>query len=239
MWVQRRKEWRWRIPGDRAHFVRSLVTAPRLMGAVAPSGRPLARAMAKAVGNVRGGLVVELGPGTGPVTRALVEEGLNPNSLVLVEYDSRFCRMLKSRFEPATVIEGDAYDLRGALASFANRRISAIVSSLPLLNQPPSRREKLIADAFDLMGADGVFVQFTYGFLSPIPAEACVGRFVARGGALVLRNLPPARVWTYRFDPSLAQTISPVANIKRRIERFSREFADKRARSSLRREDNP
>ena len=128
MWVQRRKEWRWRIPGDRAHFVRSLVTAPRLMGAVAPSGRPLARAMAKAVGNVRGGLVVELGPGTGPVTRALVEEGLNPNSLVLVEYDSRFCRMLKSRFEPARVRFA-----RLSRFSTASRLIISAAATSPML----------------------------------------------------------------------------------------------------------
>ena len=108
--------------------------------------------------------------------------------------------MLESRFAPATVIQGDAYDLRRTLAPIADRRIAAVVSSLPLLNQPPRRREKLIADAFDLMGPEGVFVQFTYGLLSPIPREACVGRYAAHGGAPVWRNLPPARVWTYRFD---------------------------------------
>ena len=128
--------------------------------------------MARAVGPVRHGLVVELGPGTGPVTRALLERGLDPRNLVLVEYDPGFCRMLESRFQPATVIHGDAYDLRRTLAPIANRRIAAVVSSLPLLNQPPGRREKLIADAFDLMGPEGVFVQFTYGLLSPIPREA-------------------------------------------------------------------
>jgi phosphatidylethanolamine/phosphatidyl-N-methylethanolamine N-methyltransferase len=214
---------------DGVHFFRSLMATPRLTGAVAPSGRPLARAMAKAVGPIRHGLVVELGPGTGPVTRALLERGLDRRRLVLVEYDQRFCGMLESRFEPATVIQGDAYDLRRTLAPLDDKRIVAVVSSLPLLNQPPHRREKLIADAFDLMGPQGVFVQFTYGLLSPIPRDACVGRYAAHGGAPIWRNLPPARVWTYRFDAQAGRADSPIANLGRKAERFKRDFADKRA----------
>ena len=205
--------------GDGAHFFRSLMTAPRLTGAVAPSGRPLARAMARAVGHLRHGLVVELGPGTGPVTRALLERGLDPGRLVLVEYDPGFCRMLERRFEPATVIQGDAYDLRRTLAPFADKRIAAVVSSLPLLNQPPLRREKLLADAFGLMGPEGVFVQFTYGLVSPIPREACVGRYAAHAGAPIWRNLPPARVWIYRLDADAGRADSPITSLGREDER--------------------
>jgi phosphatidylethanolamine/phosphatidyl-N-methylethanolamine N-methyltransferase len=218
--------------GDGAHFFRSLVATPRLTGAIAPSGQPLARAMARGVGSIGHGLVVELGPGTGPVTRALLERGIDRRRLVLVEYDRRFCRMLESRFEPATVIQGDAYDLRRALAPLADKRIAAVVSSLPLLNQPPHRREKLIADAFDLMGPEGVFVQFTYGLLSPIPRGACVGRYAAHGGAPVWRNLPPARVWTYRFDAKAGPADSPIVNLSRKAERLKRDFAEKRARAA-------
>jgi phosphatidylethanolamine/phosphatidyl-N-methylethanolamine N-methyltransferase len=188
-------------PGDGTRFFRSLVSAPRLIGAVAPSGRALARAMAAAVPPIGRGLIVELGPGTGPVTRALIERGVAKERLVLIEYDPGFCRMLRQRFAPAVTIEGDAYDLPGALADFAHGPIAAVVSSLPLLNQPPHRREKLIADAFALMGLEGVFVQFTYGLLSPIPRDVCAGHYSARGGAPIWRNLPPARVWTYRLDP--------------------------------------
>jgi phosphatidylethanolamine/phosphatidyl-N-methylethanolamine N-methyltransferase len=186
--------------GDGAHFLKAMLATPRLTGAVAPSGRALARAMAAALDEVRHGLVVELGPGTGPVTRALLERGLERCRLALVEFDPRFCRMLEQRFAPAKIIQGDAYDLPSTLAGLAGEPIAAVVSSLPLLNQPPRRREKLIGDAFDLMGPDGVFVQFTYGFLSPIPREACVGRYSAHRGPPVWRNLPPARVWTYRLD---------------------------------------
>src|SRR6478609_2364844 len=94
-----------RRPGlaDRARFLKSLVASPRLTGAVAPSGRALARAMATAAGSPSHGLVIELGPGTGPVTRSLIDAGLPPARLVLVEYDVAFCRLLESRFRDIRV----------------------------------------------------------------------------------------------------------------------------------------
>ncbi len=217
--------------GDEAHFLKSLLAAPRLTGAVAPSGRALARAMATAVGDVPHGLIVELGPGTGPVTRALMERGLDRRRLVLVEYDPYFCRLLEDHFEPAKIIQGDAYDLPRTLAEFAGERVAAVVSSLPLLNQPPLRREKLIGDAFDLMGPDGVFVQFTYGLLSPIPREACAGRYSARCGATIWRNLPPARVWTYRLDAHAGRAESAARGLKRTAARLGQGIAEKRAQA--------
>ncbi len=189
---------------DSARFLRSLIVAPRLTGAVAPSGRALARAMAAAAGPPAHGLIVELGPGTGPVTRSLIETGVARERLVLIEYDSGFCRLLRQRFAPAKVIEGDAYDLPGALAELAGRPVAAVVSSLPLLNQPPERREKLIGDAFALMGPAGLFVQFTYGLLSPIPREAWANRYAAVRSRPILLNLPPAFVWTYRLKTRAA-----------------------------------
>ena len=191
-----------RRPGlaDSARFLKTLVAAPRLTGAVAPSGRALARAMAAAIGSPSKGFVVELGPGTGPVTQSLIETRVPPERLVLVEYDPGFCRMLERRFDGVLVIQGDAYDLPRTLASFAGQPIAAVVSSLPLLNQPPPRRTKLIADAFALMGPSGIFVQFTYGLQSPIPREVCAHRYSAIRSRPILLNLPPAFVWTYRLD---------------------------------------
>ena len=191
--------------GDHGHFLASLMSTPHLTGAVAPSGRALARAMAAAAGPLESGLVVELGPGTGPVTRALIDRGLDLSRLVMLEYNPQFCRMLKERFPGAEVIEGDAYGLERTLNRLEGVRVAAFVSSLPLLTRPPADRGKLLGDAFALMGRDGVFVQFTYGPVSPIPHEICDGRYAASRGRAVWANIPPARVWTYRLatpDPA-------------------------------------
>ncbi len=211
-----------RILRDETHFFKTLLESPRLTGAVAPSGRFLARALARAIDACSDGLVVELGPGTGPVTRALIEHGVARERLVLVEYDGGFCRLLAQRFAPVQVVQGDAYDLERTLAGLAGRPIAAVVSSLPLLNQPPALRTKLIEDAFALMGPDGVFVQFTYGLVSPIPRETCARRFSAHRSAPIWRNLPPARVWTYRADPDAVVAEPVLARIRRGADRLMR-----------------
>jgi phosphatidylethanolamine/phosphatidyl-N-methylethanolamine N-methyltransferase len=189
---------------DNAHFLWNMIAAPRVTGAVAPSGRPLARAMAAAAGALRDGLVVELGPGTGPVTRALIERGVPRERLALVEYDLNFCRMLQSRFAPVRIFQGDAYDLPRTLEPLDGELIAAFVSSLPLLNEPPRKRETLIRDAFARMRPDGVFVQFTYGLASPVPRAFCADRFAVHSSAPIWLNLPPARVWTYRLGAQAA-----------------------------------
>src|SRR5205807_717872 len=95
--------------GDSVYFLKSLTSMPRFTGAVAPSGRALARTMAGALQPHLDGLIVELGPGTGPVTRALLDRGVDRTRLVLVEYNPDFCALLKTRFPGARVLEGDAY----------------------------------------------------------------------------------------------------------------------------------
>jgi phosphatidylethanolamine/phosphatidyl-N-methylethanolamine N-methyltransferase len=182
---------------DGGRFLKGLLRDPRRAGAIAPSGLGLARTMAKAAGKPDG-VVIELGPGTGPVTAALLEAGLKPDRLALVEYDAQFCRLLSERFPMLRVIQGDAFRLGDTLRPLNGARIGAVVSSLPLLNEPPVARARLLEDAFSLMGETGVFVQFTYGLNPPIPREMAHGRYVVRRFATIWRNLPPAHVWTYR-----------------------------------------
>jgi phosphatidylethanolamine/phosphatidyl-N-methylethanolamine N-methyltransferase len=209
---------------DEVHFLKMLIESPRLTGAVSPSGRFLARAMARAVGSVGDGLVVELGPGTGPVTKALIEEGVPSEQLVLVEYEPVFCRLLSERFPGARVLQGDAYALRRTLADLSGQPIRAIVSSLPLLNEPVARRVALVDDVFKLMAPGGVFVQFTYGMASPIPRPAGRGRFSAHPTAPIWLNVPPARVWTYRSDPNAAAPAPFFKEICESAERKSEEW---------------
>jgi phosphatidylethanolamine/phosphatidyl-N-methylethanolamine N-methyltransferase len=186
---------------EQAHFIRALIDNPATTGAVSPSGRFLARRMARHVDPKEAGLVVELGPGTGPVTQALIDEGIAEERLVLVEFDSDFCQLLERRFPRAKVICGDAVNLSQTLAGKLDAPVAAIVSSLPLLNMPDAQRLALLEDAFRLMQGKGRFVQFTYGLVSPMPKKPKDARpvpFYAEASAPVWLNLPPARVWVYR-----------------------------------------
>lgn len=181
---------------DEARFLKSWLKNPLRMGAVAPSGRVLARRMAQAVDPAIPGPIVELGPGTGPVTQALIERGIDPARLVLVEFNPEFCHLLRERFPKATVIQGDAYGLKRTLAGKLFAPAAAVVSGLPLVTRPEPVRLDLLRQAFTLMRPGAPFVQFTYAVVSPVPLKA--GRFTAEPSERIWRNMPPARVWVYR-----------------------------------------
>ena len=183
---------------DDARFLRSWFERPLVTGSVTPSGRMLARTMASYVDPRSDGPIVELGPGTGPVTEALIRRGIDEDRLVLVEFNPDFCRLLRSRFPRATVVPGDAYDIRRTLGTMLEAPGAATISSLPLFTKPLEQRLDLLNAAHDLMHPGAPFVQFTYAVVPPIPARCEAGSYTASPSNRVWLNLPPARVWVYR-----------------------------------------
>ena len=181
---------------DEFRFFRNWIEKPLRMGAVTPSSRALARTMAAYVDPQVPGPIIELGPGTGPVTEALVEQGVDPARLVLVEFDPMFCRLLAERYPTATVIQGDAYGLRMLLDKLMREPAAAGVSGLPLFTKPLKMRLRLLFEAFSLMAPGAPFVQFTYAAYSPIPRA--LDRVKAQASERIWNNIPPARVWVYR-----------------------------------------
>jgi phosphatidylethanolamine/phosphatidyl-N-methylethanolamine N-methyltransferase len=181
---------------DEVRFIASWIQHPLKVGAVSPSGRALARAIAAEIDPARPGPVVELGPGTGPVTEALVERGIAPERLILVEYDAEFCTLLRRRFPQATVVEGDAYMLADTLADVAKEPLAAVVSCLPLMTRPLSVRVRLLNAAMRLLQPGAPYVQFTYAMTAPIPSRH--RRYRVTSSPRIWKNLPPARVWVYR-----------------------------------------
>ncbi len=183
---------------DEVRFIRTWIEKPLSLGAVTPSGRALARTMAGYIDPRRPGPIIELGPGTGPVTQALVAQGIDPLRLVLVEADPTFCRLLRARYPTATVVQGDAYSLKRLLAGLLQQPAAGVVSGLPLFTKPLQTRLRLLFEAFGLMSPGAPFVQFTYNALAPIPKR--LDRVSAEASERVWMNIPPARVWVYRRD---------------------------------------
>jgi phosphatidylethanolamine/phosphatidyl-N-methylethanolamine N-methyltransferase len=181
---------------DEVRFLRSWIEKPLHMGAVMPSGRVLARTMAHYVDIKSSGPVVELGPGTGAITSALIEHGIDQKRLVLVEYNPGFCALLRDRYPQATVVQGDAYALRDTLWKVLALPASAVVSGLPLVTKPMLTRLKLIRDAFVALAPGAPFVQFTYSVAPPIPKS--LPGVSTEASERIWMNLPPARVWVYR-----------------------------------------
>jgi phosphatidylethanolamine/phosphatidyl-N-methylethanolamine N-methyltransferase len=181
---------------DEVRFLRSWIEKPLHLGAVMPSGRVLARTMAQYVDIHSTEPVVELGPGTGAITSALIEHGVDQKRLVLVEYNPGFCALLRDRYPHAKVVQGDAYALRDSLWNMLSAPASAVVSGLPLVTKPMLTRLKLIRDAFVALAPGAPFVQFTYSVAPPIPKS--LPGVSTEASERIWMNLPPARVWVYR-----------------------------------------
>jgi phosphatidylethanolamine/phosphatidyl-N-methylethanolamine N-methyltransferase len=181
---------------DEVQFIRSWLEKPLATGAVMPSGRNLARTMARYVDPGTTGPVVELGPGTGPVTEALVAHGVDPSRLVLVEFNPDFCRLLRARYPAATVVQGDAYRLRRLLDGILREPAAAIVSGLPLVTKPVKTRLRLLWDSVALLAPGSPLIQFTYSVVPPIPRV--VGGVSVQASERIWMNIPPARVLVYR-----------------------------------------
>jgi phospholipid N-methyltransferase len=146
-------------------FFRSWVQNPLAIGAVAPSGRTLAKLMVKDVqADAR---VMELGPGTGNVTRAILDSGVDERNLYLVERDAAFARLLRARFPQATVLHEDATALSAQTRALAGT-FDFIVSGLPLVLFSREQKERVLANVLTLLKPTGAFHQFTYGGRCPI-----------------------------------------------------------------------
>ncbi len=181
---------------DEIRFLRRWFDDPLQIGAVAPSSPALARKMASYVPLDQSGLVLELGPGTGVVTNAVLEHGVDPTNILAVEYSSEFVSMLRDRFAGVSVIQGDAYDFDAIRQQNIDAPLSAVVSSLPLFTKPKAMRKRLISLCLDALKPGAPFIQFSYALVPPVPERE--GNFTIETSSWILGNLPPARVWVYR-----------------------------------------
>jgi phosphatidylethanolamine/phosphatidyl-N-methylethanolamine N-methyltransferase len=183
-------------------FLKRWLKDPLKIGAIAPSSRELAAAMASLVPADSQDLVVELGGGTGVITQALLEAGITPARLIVVERDEALHDLLVKRFPEVRILLGDAADLAGLLRPLGITRACAVVSGLPLLAMRDSVRDRIVEESFALLEPGAPFIQFTYGLASPIPRRklGVQGEVKSR----VLNNLPPASVWLYHRPTATA-----------------------------------
>jgi len=181
------------------HFFWLWLRRPLRLGAVAPSGTALGTAMASRIDTHAPGTVVELGGGTGNITKAIRKAGVPAKDLIVVESETALCRVIGSRFPGVRVWQADACDLEKLVDRAGAPVVKTIVSSLPFLLMNDRVCHRILDAAFAVLADDGEFVQFTYGVTAPIPdrtlrALGIVGELTER----VFLNLPPATVWCYR-----------------------------------------
>jgi phospholipid N-methyltransferase len=182
---------------DTLLFWRSLLRHPTRIGAVAPSGRALARLITADL-PASNTPIIELGPGTGAFTQALIARGVPEHRLALIEADPEFARTLAARFPRARVLTMDATHL-GDVADLFDEPAGAILSGLPLLSMPIGNVGAILRGAFRHLGAGGALYQFTYLPRCPVPRRVLqeLQLDTLRVGC-AWANVPPAFVYRFR-----------------------------------------
>jgi phospholipid N-methyltransferase len=182
---------------DSLSFFLAWAMAPVRVASVTPSSTKLAELMTREI-DADTGPVLELGPGTGPFTRALLARGVMENDLTLVEFGGDFAALLKRRFPAARVLQMDAGDLRDKRI-FDKPVVGATVSGLPFLNIAPRQTLAILEGVFQVMRPGAALYQFTYGWRCPID-QLLLDRLDLHATRVghTFRNLPPATV--YRIE---------------------------------------
>ena len=175
-------------------FFRAWLDNPLNIAAITPSSSPLAELITRKI-TPDEAPVLELGPGTGVFTRALLARGVKESDLVLVESNDHFAQLLRFRFPDATILQTDADKLR-RLPVAPEMQVGAVVSGLPLLSMPPRKVMLILAGALAHLRAGGALYQFTYGWRCPVSQRVLegLGLTASRMGG-VLANVPPASVY--------------------------------------------
>jgi len=188
-------------------FFRQWLKNPLAMAAITPSSRQLARQMVAELpsGTQR---VIELGGGTGVFTQALLEHGIAPSHLLVLELNEELHQHLRQRFPEAHVACADARDLPTVAkrTGFLDEgKADAVISGLGLLSMPRPTQQAVVEAAFATLRPDGRLIQFTYGPASPVSREVLTALDLsARRGSFAWWNMPPATVYVYWRNRSKA-----------------------------------
>ena len=183
---------------DSTLFLREWVANPQRTGSVAPSSPQLAAAMAQWLPRDPESYVLELGPGTGPVTDALLKHGLREDRLIAIEHNETLAKHLRKRYPRAHIIAGDAWQMDTLLAELpqAVTSVGAVISSLPLVNFKLEQAEALGQKIRNLLDAQGSWVQYSYQIHKRRSRGSSTFRL--RASKIVWLNFPPARVSVFQ-----------------------------------------
>ena len=181
---------------EEIRFFKGMMQGPKTVGSIVPTSSITAKKMASVI-NLNSGLpVLELGPGTGAITKAILGRGVKPDRLVAVEYSTDFYNHLVRLYPGVHFINGDAFDLDTTLGALKGQTFDSVISAVPLLNFPMQARIALLESLLDRMPAGRPVVQISYGPVSPIIARP--ERYHIQHFDFIVRNIPPAQLWIYR-----------------------------------------
>jgi len=203
------------LRGEKAIFFKALMKSPLRTGAIIPSSGALGGFMCRHISLREPGYVVEVGAGTGSLTKSLLDTGINRENLYVVEYEKDLCRFLQRTLPGVNVIHGNALNLDDILPPEVVGQTHTIISGIPLMNFSEQEKGRLVTACLGVLKPAGQLLQFTYGLLSPLNSSR-FGLIKERLGA-VYNNIPPAIVWRYSREEAFIPIVASSKTIEEHV----------------------
>jgi phosphatidylethanolamine/phosphatidyl-N-methylethanolamine N-methyltransferase len=175
-------------------FFRRWLANPLQMGSIVPSSAALCRRLVAQTHYADDEAVLELGAGTGVISKALLEGGLPAERLFVVEIVRDMANHLRAQLPGANVVEGDARRLPALIPAEWHGKIGTVVVGIPLVLLPFEEQRRFI-DAIEAVAPKRGFILYSYCVTSPLPYKQ--HKLVAKREAWTPLNFPPASVWRY------------------------------------------
>lgn len=182
--------------GDGLAFFRGFLRSPDLVGSIIPSSRFLERRIIDSADISRARQVVELGPGTGGTTRAILDALSEKSKLLAIEINPDFVELLNAHPDPRLVVHnGSAGDMDQALARYGLSRPDVVVSGIPFSTMPATLGRNIIRSVWSSLAPGGQFVAYQFrGRVAQLGTEL----FGSPEVEVELFNVPPMRVYCWR-----------------------------------------
>jgi phosphatidylethanolamine/phosphatidyl-N-methylethanolamine N-methyltransferase len=175
-------------------FFRRWLANPLQMGSIIPSSRTLCARIARHVEVAADEYVLELGAGTGVVTKAMLDRGIPPERIIVVEIVPEMAEHLRQVLPGVNVICGDAFAVKDSLRPEWIHKIGTAICGIPLVMLPLAQQQAFV-DAVEAVAPGKGFLLLTYCITSPLPYRK-LGLDATRL-EWVPMNFPPASVWRY------------------------------------------
>ena len=181
-------------PHDAALFFRRWLSNPLQMGSIIPSSPKLGALIAKQIDKRSSSSILELGAGTGAITKSLIKSGILPGRIAVVEIVPEMAEYLRSKFPETSVLQADAFDLPTRFLKDTLGEIGTVICGIPLVLLSESKQRQFVQQVEAVAPGRG-FLLYTYCVTSPLPYHSL--GLEARRLAWTPLNFPPASVWHY------------------------------------------
>jgi phosphatidylethanolamine/phosphatidyl-N-methylethanolamine N-methyltransferase len=187
-------------PDHRFAFLQGFLTKPKEVGSIIPSSRFLERRIVRAARVSEAKLVVELGPGTGGTTRALLRNMRPDARLLAIEINPRFVALLRRINDPRLIVhQGSATEIGATLARYELPTPDVILSGIPFSTMTVGIGRDILRSVHDALQAGGLFVAYQVRDRVESLGREVFGRGHKQTEIL---NVPPMRVYRWEKAPA-------------------------------------